>query len=192
MLGMQLAVVLLAHTSSLPEEASRSQLQHLVQQLLLVQPQGEEQQQQPGWLQQQLQQLGQLLSSSSHSLLCSLAPLLLNCVEAVAAALHHTSSTSSKRSSRGPSGGWQQAVAAEGHAWVLLGCGRLQLGVPPAGVDPAGKAALAASATGAALQQVDAELQVRNMGGTRADGWLLGPSLCPPASHVARPHVYLT
>jgi midasin len=170
MLGMQLAVVLLAHTSSLPEEASRSQLQQLVQQLLLEQPHGSEQQQQqqPGWLQPRLQQLGQLLGSSSHSLLRSLAPQLLSCVEATAAALHNTTSTSSttssssKHSSRAAGGGWQQGLAAEGHAWVLLGCVRLQLGVPPAGVDPAGKAALAAAATGAALQQVDAELQVRN------------------------------
>lgn len=60
-----------------------------------------------------------------------------------------------------PAAGWHMKMAVKGHAWLLLGCARLHLVQPPAGIDPAGKYTLKKAALRSLLQHtVDPEIQV--------------------------------
>jgi hypothetical protein len=136
-LAILLAQVLLSHSSSFQNPADISQLHQLAQQLLAWSSnsfKGSGCMPSAADAQLWVQQCAGLLSRSSHTTLAAAAQqLLAPCAEAV---LEHFVLGATQQQQQGA---WYTQLAQQGWATLLLGCARLQLVAPPAGVDPAGK-----------------------------------------------------
>lgn len=158
-LGLLLGQLLLAHVSSFPPAEART-LQQLVQQLTV-------------WCSssigdsypdasaagQWLTQLRIVLSSSSHSTLLAVQHMLVTCAEATL-----SKGKPQQQQQQGASSSWYQQLSIQGWCWLLLGCARLQLVTPPAGVDPAGRYGYKARALNRWISdQLDPTIQVYAM-----------------------------
>lgn len=129
-LGVLLSQLLLVHSNSM-RDADAPLLQELTQQLLAWSTNGHNLS--AADAQQWLQQCAAILAGSSHAVLASSAQeLLLPCAEAV---LAHLAVPTSQQ----PLQPWYSQLARQGWASLLFGVSRLQLVLPPSGVDPAGK-----------------------------------------------------
>lgn len=153
-LGCLFVQLLLSHAPSLPQQHQRDALRMLCSQLLSLQPPAPE---------DLCQQLLSLLQHSTHSTLVELLQqLVLPAARAVAEGLLLCTRAINANTSTGRGGGGSSSAAAvlqaaarqraeadaalalRGRAWALVGLLRLQLVVPPLGIDPAGKHALKA------------------------------------------------
>ena len=108
-------------------------------------------------------------ASTHRGLQAVVETLLMPCLASVTQGLAATASPQPQpggRHSLPP--GIAPAAALRGQAWLLLGLSRLQLAVPPAGTDPAGKYALKQAHAQRRLQEeVLPEVEVGSRGSGR-------------------------